>query len=110
VALDLYRAMIDQWVTIPDEWGRVPKACAVLAQELAQADRVDEAIELCEQAWQSEFADQNVANRHSRILERQKLNAEAVLVAERGLRRPDSDYREPLEKRVARCRKRLGAG
>lgn len=110
VALDLYRAMIDRWVTIPDESGRIPRACAALAQELAQADRVDEAIELCEQAWQSEFADQNVANRHSLILERQKFNTEAVQVAERGLRLPNSDFREPLEKRVARCRKRLGAG
>lgn len=109
VALDLYRAMIEQWVRTADESGRVPKACAVLAQELAQVDRVDEAIELCEQAWRSEFADQNVANRHSLILERQKLDAESAVVAERGLSLADSDYREPLEKRVARCRKRLGA-
>lgn len=110
VALDLYRSMLDQWMTTPDEWFRLPRACAVLAQQLAQADRGAEAITLCEQAWQFGFADQNLANRHSLILERLKLNAEAVEVAERGLTCPDSEYREPLEKRVARCRKRLGVG
>lgn len=107
VALDLYRSLLARWVATADDFGRVPLACAVLAQELAQAGRVGEAIELCEQAWDMGFADQNVANRHSLILEREKLNPEAVAVAERGLTLAASPFKEPLEKRVVRCGKRV---
>ena len=92
VATDLYGVMLDTWVRATDKDGRLPQAYAMLAQRLAEADRLDEAIARCEQAWEMGFADQNVANRHSLILERQKRNAEAIEVAERGLALPDLDF------------------
>jgi len=106
VAEEFYGASFDSWIAR----NRLEDAAASgerLADVLAKAGRVGDAVKACELLWDSGAADQAVANRHSLILEREKRFGDALAVAERGLTLADSSYADALTKRVARCCKRL---
>jgi DNA polymerase III epsilon subunit-like protein len=86
------------------------EACYSIATALEAAGQQDAAVEICELAWASGWATQELANRHSLILERAKRFADAAIVAEKGLPLPSNwtaGARDSLEKRRVRCLKKL---
>jgi DNA polymerase III epsilon subunit-like protein/tetratricopeptide (TPR) repeat protein len=107
VAANLYRALMAHGEY---DCSGLANACERLADAYAKAGRTDEAISICDQAWQERFADQQLANRHSLILERAGDYSHAADVARRGLQLADTRHRDALTKRIDRCiRKSLPA-
>lgn len=105
VAERLYTALTPNW---PDNCGyELSLAIERWAFVLAGDGRTDEALAICENAWARGWTSEELANRHSLILERLKRYEEALDIAERGLTLPPHHDREALEKRALRCRERL---
>jgi DNA polymerase III epsilon subunit-like protein len=76
------------------------------AQALEADHHPDEAVAVCEQAWDRGWANEALANRHSLILERMKRYGDAVAICDRWLE--SSPGSAQIAKRRQRCARRRG--